>query len=414
MKSYTLILFITLLCSQCLYMQTSNQFAWHPADGGLITNTTGIGYPDNQDDPAYNVYKEGYNLILDEKWEEARKKFNQLISKYPKSQYLDDAHYWSAYGLKHTNRKKAIEAYDKFISNYTTSSYFDDAVADLAELKKGYKKVTNKLKVKGTAQVYVTDEGLMIREGKQAMHISEDGIIIGEGPDSMIVGKNAITISSDGKSFKLGYGTAPKARTLERALRLYERKLKPPRLPHIIAVPSPAYTSDENLDPKTKLKLEALYALGDEKEDEQSYTTLKEVALDYNQPQRLREAAMYVLADYKKFDVLSIFSEIAKNDTSEEMQNYTIDYISDYSKDKDKTVGILIELFESRPSSRSQQREMIFYSIADIGNEKAIDFLGKVARTSDDYDLRQEAVYYLGSIGGKKARTVLYEILREK
>ena len=57
---------------------------------------------------------------------------------------------------------------------------------------------------------------------------------------------------------------------------------------------------------------------------------------------------------------------------------------------------------------------MIFYSIADIGNEQAIDFLGKVARTSDDYDLRREAVYYLGSIGGEKARAVLYEILKEK
>ncbi|MDI6766224.1 MAG: hypothetical protein QME52_05315 [Bacteroidota bacterium] len=367
-----------------------------------------------QDDPAYKTYKEGYNLILDERWDEARKKFAEIIFKYPKSSFLDDAHYWSAYGLKYTNRKKAIEAYNKFISNFSSSSYYDDAVTDLAELKKERAKGTEKLKVKGSAQVYITDDGLMIREGKQAMHIGEDGIVIGEGPDSVIISKNAISISSDGKSFRFGYGTATKARTLERALRLYQRKLSRPRLPHIVTIPSPVIAGDDDLDPQTKLKLEALYALGDAKEDEQSYNTLKEIALDFKQPRQLREAALYVLADYKKFDVLNVFSEIVKNDTSEEMQSYAIDYISEHGKDKKKTVGILIQLFDSIPSKRTQQREMIFYSIADIGNEQAIDFFGKVARTSNDYELRREAVYYLGSIGGEKARRVLYEILKEK
>ncbi len=414
MKTQKFIFLAVLICTQNLFNQTSNKYAWCLEREGLIKNEAGSEFPDNQDDPAYKTYKEGYNLILDERWDEARKRFAQLISKYPKSSFLDDAHYWSAYGLKHTDRKKAIEAYNKFISNFSGSSYYDDAVADLAELKKERTKVSEKLKVKGTAQVYITEDGLMIREGKQAMHIGEDGIVIGEGPDSMIISKNAISISSDGKSFRFGYGNTQQSKTLERALRIYSRKMNRARLPHIITIPSPVPADDDNLDPKTKLKLEALYALGDAKEDEQSYNTLKEVALDFKQPRPLREAALYVLADYKKFDVLTVFSEIVKNDTSEEMQTYAIDYISEHGKDKNKTVGILIQLFDSLPSKRTQQREMIFYSIADIGNERAIDFFGKVARTSNDYHLRGEAVYYLGSIGGEKARTVLNEILKEK
>lgn len=414
MKIQNIFLLTLLIYTQNLFTQTSYQYAWCSENGELITSVVGSEFPDNQDDPAYNTYKEGYNLILDERWEEARKRFAQIISRYPKSSYLDDAYYWSAYGLKQTNRKKAIEAYNEFISNYSSSSYYDDALADLAELKKERKKISENLKVKGTAQVYVIEDGLMIREGKQAMHIGEDGIIIGEGPDSMIISKNAISIRSDGKSFRFGYGNAPQAKTLERALRLYARKMSRPRLPHIIVPPPPVIADDDKLDHQTKLKLEALYALGDEKEDEQSYNTLKEVALNFKQPRPLREAALYVLADYRKFDVLNVFSDIVKNDTSEEMQNYAIDYIREHGKDKKKTVGILINVFDSISGKRTQQRKMIFYSIADIGNEQAIDFFGKVARTSNDYELRREAVYYLGSIGGEKARTVLYEILKEK
>ena len=59
--------------------------------------------PDPQADPAYASYREGYGLILDEKWEEARRRFRELISKHPDSRYVEDAQYWSAYALPYTS-----------------------------------------------------------------------------------------------------------------------------------------------------------------------------------------------------------------------------------------------------------------------------------------------------------------------
>jgi HEAT repeat protein len=57
---------------------------------------------------------------------------------------------------------------------------------------------------------------------------------------------------------------------------------------------------------------------------------------------------------------------------------------------------------------------MIVYEVADVGNDRAVEFLLRVAKSDADYNLRSDAVYYLGNIGGDKARTALYEILKSK
>ena len=83
-------------------------------------------------------------------------------------------------------------------------------------------------------------------------------------------------------------------------------------------------------------------------------------------------------------------------------------------KDKSKSVETLGSLYNGVPQSHENQRSMILYEIADIGNDQAVDFLSDVARRDSSYDLRSEAVYYLGNIGGEKARAVLYDVLMNK
>ena len=408
MKAGTTILIITLVSSHIAISQNSFQFTWNPGKDDLpqfafVSDVTG-----DQDDPAYQVYRAGYNLVLEERWEEAGKKMSEVISKYPKSNYVDEAQYWYSYSLKHIDKKRAIAAYTKFIEAYPESKYYDDALADLAELKKQRSKIVDKLTVTEGARVYVTGDGLYMNEGVQRMHIGHDGIVIGEGPESLIVEKRGITIRSEGRSFRYGYGFAPRAKTLERALQLHVKRIN--RLSSVIA----SEVEEKKSNPEIRLKIDALYALGDGKEDAESFRTLKEVALDFKQPAELREAALYTLADFKKMNVFSVFIDIVKLDTNEDMQAYAIDYISQYERDKEKTISLLIDLFNDLPAKRKEQRQMIFYSIADIGNDRAIDFLSRIAQENDDYDLRREAVYYLGSIGGEKARSALYGILKRK
>jgi HEAT repeat protein len=185
-----------------------------------------------------------------------------------------------------------------------------------------------------------------------------------------------------------------------------------PRLPSLAGVWE--MERETKLDPDTRVRLEALYAIGDAKEDETSFQTLKDVALDHGQNIRLREAAIEVLSDFKKFDVMPVFLELAKKDTSERIQEAAIEFIASASKDRNKSVDVLVVLFNSMPKARKEKLETILFTIADVGNDKAVDFLSTVARTHENYDLRSDAVYYLGTIGGEKARTALYQILRSK
>lgn len=328
---------------------------------------------DNQDDPAYKAYREAYELILDEDWNEARKKFEAVISNYPKSDYLDDAAYWHAYAMRHLDEKKAIEEYKKFLKKFSHSSYYDDALADLNEL--------------------------------------DPSIVISTSGDSISV---ITTTTNSGYAYTITPMMKRVETQMRRAQRAWRRGLHSWSISGVpLRVPR-GLSEEEKLDRESELRLEALYALGETKEDEKSFQVLKEVALDKTQSPRLREAALQVLTDYKKFDVVSIFLQVAKTDTSPALQSAAVDFLTEHIKDKNRSVETLIELFHAIPKNRSEQRETIFYSIAEVGNEKAIDFLAGIAKTDNDYELRKQAIYYLGSIGSEKARAVLYDILKGK
>ncbi len=323
---------------------------------------------DTKDDPAYKSYKDGYNLILDERWDEALKKFSELVEKYPKSTYRDYARYWSAYALMHKDRKKAVVAYQKFIEEYPESRYLDDALADLGRLE---------------AKAPVPAVGWTEKT-----------------PAAYAVG--------------YGYTFGPGMRQMERDLLRLQRKTTHLRLSTPSGLSTPIPREDVKLDPEVRLKMDALYALSESPEDEKSFRALKDVAVDMNQPRPLREAALDALMEFEKFDVTPVLFEIARHDTSAELQAFAIDCIGDHSKDKDQSVVLLIDLYHSIPKQRTAQREAIFYNIAEVGNEKAIDFLADCALREGTYELRSDAVYLLGNIGGERARSALFEILKVK
>ena len=107
----------------------------HPATAPALVMGIVGAEPTRQDDPGYELYKQGYTLILQEDWNGAQVVLDELIVRHPRSEYVDDAYYWSAYALKHTNRETAAKLYREFTRKYRESSYYDDAVADLKELE---------------------------------------------------------------------------------------------------------------------------------------------------------------------------------------------------------------------------------------------------------------------------------------
>ncbi len=322
---------------------------------------------ENKSDAGYTLYKEGYALVLEERYAAARKKFEELLAKYPGSSYADDARYWTAYSLKNSDREKAIEDYKRFIREHPKSSYFDDAVADLNALQIEMPEMP-----RGAAAP--TPPGFPRRA---------PGVPIAPNTGNLL-------------------------RQLKREIRHMARSGGPAHAP----APFAGWREEEKLDDATRLKMDALYALGETKEDDRSFSTLRDVALDTRQVHPLREAAMDALSGFTKHDALSVFVEIAQKDTSADLQGFAIDYIGEHGTDKNQRVTVLEDLFRSLPKSRADQRRTIVYTIADVGNDRAVDFLKRVALADEDYDLRRDAVYYLGSIGGESARSALYDILK--
>ncbi|MBI5471854.1 MAG: HEAT repeat domain-containing protein, partial [Ignavibacteriae bacterium] len=273
------------------------------------------------------------------------------------------------------DKEKGIAAYELFIKQYPESVYLDDAVADMNEnMTLVVTPGTENIRVKTAPGAYAYSFGSTVRSSERSL------------------------------------------RQVERAMRATERELRrtgvaTPRPPMAWGLRSELQTK-KKLDPQTRLKLDALYALGESENDKDAFATLKEVALDKSQPEIIRIAAIESLEDFHKFDVLPIFLEVAKSD-GEELQVIAIHSIADIGSDKNKSVDALISLFTSSPKKEKQQQSSL-YAIADIGNDKAVDFLVKIATTHDNYELRSDAVYYLGNIGNAKSRAALQQILKAK
>ena len=337
-----------------------------------VASVAWLEEPGDQEGPDHAMYKKGYDLVLDEKWDAARKQFAVLLTKYPKSHYADDARYWSAYALMHTDLKKALINYKEFVNKYPKSTYYDDAVADMANIQ---------------AQMDMASVGI--------------GTSYGKGPSSG-------GATPHPSAAPLIYTLDSKMRHLNRSMRLMNRRFTS----GFAYSPVPVMIEENKLDDKTRLKLDALQALGENTEDEKGFATLKEVALDVKQPLVLRKEALSLLSQFKNQDVDALYLDLVRKDTSAEIQVIAIENIGQSGQDKNKTVQTLEQLFSSLPAHHEDQRAAALYRIADIGNDQAVDFLTKVAKTDSNYDLRSDAVYYLGNIGGEKARAVLYDILK--
>lgn len=322
------------------------------------------------DDPASGMYKKAYEMILKERWDEARKALRELAGKYPSSEYRDDAEYWIAYSWRESDADRAMKAYRDFLRNYRESSYFDDALADLDQM------MARSMAVAAAAPA------------APAAHAPPALMVLPD--DSML----SVTIRSL---------PAPAIAPM----------MKMRHLSRTLGTPAPrvAFGGMYELDEETRLRIEALYAVGRTGEDAKGFDALRSLAVSPRERIAVRVAAMETLAGYRKHDAMPVFIEIARNDTSEEMQLYAIESIGSAARDRGKAFDALMKLYDSVPASNVGKRKMVFYSIAELGSDRSVDFLADVARTGADPDLRREAVYYLGTIGGEKARTVLLEIL---
>lgn len=332
----------------------------------------------DSNDLPQKFYKEGYQLILNEQWSEARERLARVVANFPESRYNEVARYWIAFTLKEEREPNAAQAYRAFIGMYPHSNYYDDAIADLDEL---------------------LPEPDDLPEPSEVMVpiIRMDGMGNAE-PDSL-----RVMYRHKNKGFSYYVNVAPRVLSLEKMFRL-ELRQQNRRAP---------LTLREVIPPDMQKHLDVMITNARELDGE-AFHHLQGVVLDLTKPEELREAAVFSLSISDTFDILPVFADLVKHDTNKGLQFYAFENIRRYKKDRNKAVETMIKLFNELSPERSDEREMIFYSIADVGNDKAVDFLIDIAESKIKSELSDQAIYYLGSLGNEKARAALRKVYKVK
>lgn len=169
-------------------------------------------------------------------------------------------------------------------------------------------------------------------------------------------------------------------------------------------------------DPNKKMRLSALYALGKQRTEPLGETEalMKELALRSFEDRDTRMAALYALADLRGDTPSDLYEDLALREKDDEVRQLAVHLLAKSMTDKAKAFNTLTGIYAKASTKEQSIKEAALFGIADLGNAQAVSFLSNVARTEQDYELRRQAIYFLGSIGGQEAKAALLEILKKK
>lgn len=100
--------------------------------GGAQERKQGVNATQTRDasGPEKKAFRDARELLLEENWTRATERFNDYINDYPKDANVDAALYWLAFALKKQDRfREADRALNRLITEFPTSGWADDAKA---------------------------------------------------------------------------------------------------------------------------------------------------------------------------------------------------------------------------------------------------------------------------------------------
>lgn len=373
---------------------------------GSLTGTAGVVSPvrptgslfagEDQDDPSYKIYKEGYKLILGEQWGEARKEFEKMLKAYPKSKYSADARYWMAYSLKYIDKQQAIGEYKEFLKMHQESKYYDDAVSDLSRLEN--RPLPGRAAVAGGFKLPVP---------------------VAEPPVAPEVAQLAAEEYARAMQYKQQNYTG--------LAETYGKSSK---------------------DPELRMKLEAFRALIQSGGGEKTFEMVKEILLDPKQPIELREAALdglrhadaevrslsatarakdkspkirdaakEALDRFDGKDVAGVYLQVLKSDTSKRLTRTVLYQLGTYAERGDERALKVLKETALDVRQDRQVREAAFYGLRQVKRAEMTEFFIQVVRSEKDSHLRMSALYQIAqSENGDDDRAfkVLSEFARDR
>ncbi len=365
--------------------------AAQPARAGMGIGTTSFLLLEGvQGQPGGQDFQAGRQAALQQRWDDALRRFNSVIEENPDTALVDDATYWSARCLHELgNHKEAVDRVNQLIAEFPESQYIEDA---------------------------------------KVLRLDAATVLVREGEASY--------------SRYLREAAAPPAPPAREAGVRAEAAPVPPAHP---AEPSPgdAYPPTEPAppaDPETELRLYALNALIAMGADD-AWPLLQKLLANSDDPEMRRRAIM-VLGQVDQPDAFQLLVELARSDADLEVRRDAVFWLSQSGGHSDEAAQILAEIAMAPGDEELRQRAIFALGQTDSplaretlrnvaldsslsaeirgtalmwlseSGEGAFDLLREVIATDPDIEMRKRALFGLSQIDDPGVANYLLELAR--
>lgn len=394
----------------------------------------------SQDDEA--AYRDGYDLILGQRWNEAREYFNRFGREWPESAWADDAAFWRCYAQQQqdSDQEPPFRCYEQFIADWPTSSWVADARSQLtvlsSELASRGRPEFLERQVSGRSRGTADDELLTLlaalRDNERASEIliqrfdeSDDALLRGrivlllEEIDGADVTRKLIAITEQDESMRVRENAVivllDRDDTLarDRLIEILGDEAFSVSIRSEIVSEMDDWNDEQSLaileeilTTSTELSLieEAADALADS--DSEAAIAVLLDAFDQQQTPELRYVMLEQIADVESQAVMSLLSDIALTSADAELANIAIEGIAD----REDSVGVAaLEHIYANTDSR-QRKLAALDGMGEAESEQAVEILARIIATESEAQLLAQAASALGETEQESAVAILLDL----
>lgn len=348
------------------------------------------------EDAADSLWRAGRIAIADERWRDAARIFERLVTDHPTSAYAGDALYWQAFALQRTgmqsDMRRAVRALETQREKYASSATWTSGEGPAL-----LNRVNGRLARTGDAEAgaavaaaaaeIATSVAPMAMEMAAAVAPAAIEAAVASGAMSSAEAAAARAELSRGLAearAEMASGSATMSRDAAR-MRAESARMRSGRGGNDIPPGCEDVIGDD--------RIEALNALM-QMNAEQALPVLRRVLERRDRcSEVLRRKAVFIVAQRRNDEAADILVNVVRNDPDRQTRSEAVFWLSQVNTDR--SVTVLEEILKGTPDEELQKRAIFALSQSNSDRAGAIlrDFAG---RRDADVELRGEAIFWLG------------------
>jgi HEAT repeat protein len=311
---------------------------------------------------AARLLREGRAALEANQWKQAAATFTRLLTDYPRDTNAAAAMYWLAFALKMQQKyPEAARELERLIDQFPQSSWVEDARTMQVELAQQL----------GNQQ---TLDDALTRKNSEGRLIALQSLLV-TNPESALAHAAALLKpdSDSSQAFK------------ESVISLLGRSTWPPAIDFLINV---ARTQKD-----VKLRRAAILTLGQPR-NEGALNYLGEL-LAHPEDDQIAEAALFAVSRIRSERGRELLLQAAKNSVSNNVRLSAVTALG--RSGDDLVINDLRELYGKE--SDIEVRKGIIHALSEFNSPRAQAGILEIARTSNDLELRKQAIFWFGRQG---------------